>query len=481
MGSMMKRLLTWIRFTPRNLVLVCLSSLIVTSVWSQTDQDWEALFRQGVYLQDIRGEVAEALKVYESIAQGEHRNDELKAQALYRVIACSLQMHEDVEARDAFQSLQIGFPEQKRWIQAAISIVPDAFLHREIPWVDGERTLFRWINPQGQKVGYAIVSVSQVSKDNGVFWRLESRMIGNDLRRYVIDFEPDSLLPSYSFYQLRRFDPIEQEQYRALGIAADDESLARNTCDHEAAGLLLRQFPFQLGYRAETDLFKASEGGGIPTRVDVTMIETLELADGHTTGCYVVETNMEGEICRFWFENNKRKDLVKYSADGLSGEKLSVEKIGEEPSQEIRVGSSGLRMNCPTEWYPLADPDSEAAKKNAIVFLMPSLDVSFWIEETTELPDSDEAMDESFQQFCESNRYEMLSIRPLGASFSGIVPGGRLMTAAKQTGRTSRAIFRCVVKVDQRSFEAVGQCSEEQMEEWVPLFERAVASLRKGT
>ena len=462
------------------IALVWLFGLVV-SISAQTSEDWEAKFSQGVYLLDIRGEAAEALKVFEGIAQGDYRDNELKARAAYQVIACYLQMHQDAEARDAFQSLQFRFPDQKRWIQAAISIVPDSFLHREIPWIDGERTQYRWSNPQGSKVGYAVVAVSKVTKENGEFWRLESRMIGNDLRRYVIDFESESLLPSYSFYQLRRFDPIEQEKYRKLGLATDDESLARNTCDHEAVGLLLRQFPFQLGYRIESDLFKASEGGGIPTRVDVTTIETLELADGHTAGCYVVETNMEGETCRFWFENNKSKDLVRYATDGLSGEKVSIEKVGSEPSRDIQIGSSALLMTCPSEWYPLIEADSNAPGDDGVVFLMPSLDVSFWIEEVGTIANTGDDIDASFRQFCELNRYEKLSIRSLGASFSGIVPSGRLMTAERQTGRTRRAVFRCLAKVDQRTFEAVGQCGAEQAEEWFPLFERAVASLRKGT
>ena len=465
------KLRTWI-------VLACLLPHSVSFVCAQPDEDWEAEIKNGIYLQNVKGDTAEAVEIYERVLQEEHLGDVIKAEAAYRLMDCYLQMHQEGKAQQTFQMLQTQFPGQRIWLQAALSKVPDSFLHREIPWKEGEHTIYCWTNPRGEKVGVAVLAVSKVRKDDHVLWRLESRMIGDAYRQYIIEFEPDSLQPSYSFYQLRRFDPLEVRQLALLGVT-EDESLSVNSCDHEAVGMLLRQFPLQLGYRVEEDLFKASEGSGVPSRIEVLSIETLELPGGRKAACYAVEADVDGEPCRFWLENNPAKGLVKFRGDDLSGERVFSEVVGNEPFREFSLGPSGMRLSCPTEWFPIMKPCSDRSDKIGIVFLMPSLNVSFWIEETPNETVEEETAEKSFGQFCETNSYENLKVRKLGESLPGLSPKGLVMTAEKQAGREMRAVYRGRWIVNNRYFEATGLCNADQLEEWEPQFERVIASLRK--
>ena len=458
------------------MVLGCL--LVHSMSVAQSDEDWEAEIKNGIYLQNVKGDTAEAVEIYERVLQEEGVGHTIKAEAAYRLMDCYLQMHQDEKAQQAFLMLQTQFSGQRFWLQAASSRVPDSFFQREISWKEGEHTIYCWTNSKGEKVGAAVLTVSKVRKDDHVFWRLESRMIGDAYRQYIIDFEPDSLQPSYSFYQLRRFDPLEVGQLALLGIT-EDESLSVNSCDHEAVGMLLRQFPLQLGYRVEEDLFKASEGSGVPSRIEVLSIETLELPGGRKAACYTVEADIDGEPCRFWLENNSEKGLVKFRGDDLSGERVSSEVVGNEPLREFTLGPSGMRLSCPTAWFPVMKPCSSRSDKVGIVFLIPSLNVSFWIEETSGETIEEEAIEKLFEEFCETNSFEDPELRKLGESLPGLSPKGFVMTAEKQVGRETRTVFRSRWVVDNRYFEATGLCNADQLEEWEPQFERVITSMRK--
>lgn len=83
----------------------------VPVIFARLEDDWEVVITSGIYLQDIKGDTAKALEVFESVVLADRSERELKAQAVSRMIDCYLQMHQEELALDSFQLLQTRSPE----------------------------------------------------------------------------------------------------------------------------------------------------------------------------------------------------------------------------------------------------------------------------------------------------------------------------------------------------------------------------------
>lgn len=425
--------------------------------FEQMAEDLELRMQKGIYLQEIKDESEQALVLFESIVEQSPSGDYL-SQALYRIMVCELRMHRDDLARIAFRQLQTRFSEDNKWVQFAYSRVPGSFLKIDIPWDNGEQNIFQWINKEGRTIGYAGIWVYKIEEQGKHFWRLESRMVGHGYRHYRIDFEVDTMLPTYSYYRLRHSDSLEDD---LLGFGfSEDDSIQDNAWDHESIGFLLRQFPLELGYSSNSNLFKVSEGMRIPVEIEVTSLENINFQKGASLARFEVSLNLQGKLQKFWFENDAKRNLIKYQVNGVTGERIQYEHLGKPASvlRKVQFASHGFEF--PHNWILVDRSQLVTGKQTDMVFLHPDLNVSFWIGGSIVNDSSMETGQDvisALEQFCLQHDCEIKSIHKLKEPGQDVEIGAYVL-AETGSGLQQREVFRCLFVLDGEFFAATATC-----------------------
>ncbi len=92
------------------LLLTLLASIVVAKSAS-------VLLREGLYAEEVEGDLQAAIKVYQGVIDDENAQPNLKAQALYRQGMCYLKLKNDIDAKAAFNRLMTDHPDQTQLIE----------------------------------------------------------------------------------------------------------------------------------------------------------------------------------------------------------------------------------------------------------------------------------------------------------------------------------------------------------------------------
>ena len=94
-----------------------LAALLVTSI--AQGKSPSVLLQEGLYAEEIKGDLDAAIKIYEQIIAKPRNNKQLTAQAMYRLGMCHLKKQDDARARVVFEKLIDQFPNQLSLIEKA--------------------------------------------------------------------------------------------------------------------------------------------------------------------------------------------------------------------------------------------------------------------------------------------------------------------------------------------------------------------------
>ncbi|UCD53568.1 MAG: tetratricopeptide repeat protein [Phycisphaerales bacterium] len=93
------------------LLLLTLSSSTILA------QSASALLREGLYAEEVEGDLQAAIKVYQQVIEDESAQDSLVAQALYRQGMCYTKLKKELEAKAAFSKLVAQYGDQTQLIE----------------------------------------------------------------------------------------------------------------------------------------------------------------------------------------------------------------------------------------------------------------------------------------------------------------------------------------------------------------------------
>lgn len=373
----------------RALALGCLAILAAgTSRAASVPADLELTLEEAVYRLDLRGDAEGALSLLEEILDSPEAPPARAAEAAYHAVRAHLARHDEDRAQAVYRWLLEHHPGQAEWIAAATAEVPPRFLVKPVPWRAGERTAYRWTDPEGVVVGQSVVSIDQVELEGQRYWRLQTHILADGYRHYLVDFADGSLVPSHSTYRFRPFGEDELRALDAEGAAATRRRvLEHNPCDHEGVGYLLRQFTFRIGQSTPTALFRASESSEVEATLQVLGIEQATIA-GHPSGVHEVELHLGAQRERFWFRHDASRELVRFTADGVTGELAGTP---DAAAPVTRLGATPLTLRHPADWYALVDPFGARPGRVQIVFLLPRLEATLVLQLTPAERDAEEA------------------------------------------------------------------------------------------
>jgi len=91
------------------LLTLCTSSILAKSA--------SVLLREGLYAEEVEGDLKAAIEVYQQVIDDKNAQDSLVAQALYRQGMCHMKLQNDADAKAAFSKLMTDFSDQTQVIE----------------------------------------------------------------------------------------------------------------------------------------------------------------------------------------------------------------------------------------------------------------------------------------------------------------------------------------------------------------------------
>ncbi|MHC4396410.1 MAG: LamG-like jellyroll fold domain-containing protein [Planctomycetota bacterium] len=100
----------------RNITIIFLLAVCVLTSSAQ-GKSASALLQEGLYAEEIEGDMDKAISIYEQVIEKKTARDSHKAQALYRLGMCYLKTQNQQRAKAMFEKLVTEYPEQKTVIE----------------------------------------------------------------------------------------------------------------------------------------------------------------------------------------------------------------------------------------------------------------------------------------------------------------------------------------------------------------------------
>ena len=159
------------------------------------------MLEEAVYLQETKGDLSAAIEVYQEIVDSDLASRAKAAEAQYRLAVCHQTLGNAAGATKAFESLVEDYPNQTKWVDAALERLPKPFdpAALQVPWVDGEVILLEMRMPTGFRVGYSIYTTELVEFEGRKLWRLTNRVLQNVEIINMLEVDPETLKPVYGY------------------------------------------------------------------------------------------------------------------------------------------------------------------------------------------------------------------------------------------------------------------------------------------
>ena len=128
------------------LLIVCLISTTVTA------KPASVLLQEGLYAEEIDGDLDKAIKIYEQIIAEGQADEQTLAQAMYRLGMCNLKKQNEPRAKEIFERLIAGFPNQKAMIDKVKPLLEDIINHDPAALMPPETKIYIELGSPGRQI-----------------------------------------------------------------------------------------------------------------------------------------------------------------------------------------------------------------------------------------------------------------------------------------------------------------------------------------
>jgi len=371
------------------MILLAISTLLCTSsVWGDTVS---TLLEEGIYAEETKGNLDEAMTIYQKIIDENAGNSANIAEAYYRLGTCYLKTGDDLKAIEMFKELLTGFHEHEDIaFEARAQLAKLNALDEEdqivtplelgpAPWETGETCWYTFGTPAIKSLGKGILSIKDVTINGNDLWRIEYSVIipgegASTLNRTDVfkkDFKPFSGLvkgASGNFKVTFEKDYIQLDT-DSLGTKDTKEIPINNIVyDNIQFFYLKRQLPLNVGYSTSLSIFIPQTGNIMKVELRTTGIETVKVPAG-TFECYCVELVWDSEMkVKQWISTDDKRYLVRYDA-GAKGvmELEKIEQVSNDEPEVFNDSEFGISMSAPAGWHIVKSPITDRFKMIAVV------------------------------------------------------------------------------------------------------------------
>jgi tetratricopeptide (TPR) repeat protein len=353
------------------LVILWFLSVLISSssVWAE---NVSTLLEEGIYAEETKGDLDEAIKIYQKIINDNKSNIASIAKAYYRLGTCYLKTGDEAKAIEFYKKLMNSFPGQ-------IEVVNDAKMQlsklgalddgnkplelRPVPWEAGETCQYDIKTPAGAGAGKMFHSIKELRKDGNNLWRIENYysvpITGSQIYLRT-DVLKEGLIPISSIMKgsitTMGFDYMaiyEKDHIRITNTAKDKKDIPFEgiVYDITQAYEIIRRLPLTENYSTSYNTFNFQSGMIMNGQLTVTGRETVTVPAG-TFECYCLEGNFDSTIkAKMWISTDDKKNIVKLEKQGNTTEleKITHETDGEPV--EFNDNEFGISMIAPKGWH----------------------------------------------------------------------------------------------------------------------------------
>ena len=352
-------------------ILWLVSTLIFSSsVWGDTVS---TLLEEGIYAEETKGDLDEAMMIYQNIIDENAGNNADIAEAYYRLGTCYMKTGDDTKAIEMFKKLLTGFREHEEIASdARAQLVKLNALDEEdqtvtplelgpVPWETGETCWYNMGTPVIENLGKMILSIKDVTINGNDLWRMEDYVIipgegqSQFFRIDVLkkDFKPfSSLLKGVLGNKVKYGTDRIQLDIDSLGTKDKKEIPINNLVyDSNQVEYLIRLLPLNESYSTSLSIFNPAIGNIMKVELKTTGVETIKVPAG-TFECYCVEMVMDSVKIKIWVSTDYKRYLVKYDIGAQAVMELEkIEQVSKDEPEVFNDSESGISMSAPEGWY----------------------------------------------------------------------------------------------------------------------------------
>ncbi|HOX58093.1 MAG TPA: tetratricopeptide repeat protein [Candidatus Paceibacterota bacterium] len=360
------------RRTGATLLLLSLANPLPTALAAAAPSPAE-LLEQGLYSEQTKGDIDEAMKLYQQVVAEGKAGQAVAAQAQYRLGMCFHKKKNYAEATAAFERVVRDYPEQRDLVALASRYLTGATPLLRAPWVEGEEMQLDIKFPTGFKLGTVVYRINAGETNGQKLWRVSSRLFATTQQASRVEAEAETFKPLRAWWKVDLMGETEvaySDGQAEVRIAGKDGikkvNLAGVVYDNEEAAQLIRRLPLRSGYKTTLRIFSGLGGGNIiPLGVKVAGEEKVKVPAGEFD-CYKIELTPVNQT--FYYSADAHRYLVKFEAGGVVAELAQVtqRKAGEPVA--YKDAELGFGLTAPAEWvFHAAETDDEKDTTRVVV------------------------------------------------------------------------------------------------------------------
>ena len=378
----------------KSLIILLLFTILAfnSSAWGNTVS---TLLEEGIYAEETKGDLDEAMTIYQKIIDENAGNSANIAEAYYRLGTCYLKRGDDARAIEMFKELLTGFREQEEIAsEARAQLVKLNALEGSdqmdkpleigpAPWETGETSWYSVKASTGAEIGKRITTIKDAVIKGNDLWRIEhylaipieASQLFSRVDALKEDFTPVSGSLKgreggigYNNKAIYEKDHI-QFDIDSQGVKSKKEIPISNIVyDHDQLNMLLRRLPIKDNYSASFSFFMLHSGKVSKLQLRTMGQETIRVSAG-TFDCYYIELEIDSILkYKYWISADDRK----YGVKGESRIILELDKVAQVTTEEPEKFSDkefGITMSAPKGWHFIKS--SIVAKYKMILQVLP--------------------------------------------------------------------------------------------------------------
>ncbi len=336
------------------LLLLSTATLLAAAPAAWADSPSE-LMEQGIYSEETKGDLNNAVQLYQKVIAQAKADQALAAQAQYHLGLCYYKQKNYSDANAAFEKLVKDYPDQKDMVALARKYLAGAHALQAAPWTDGEDMRLDIKLAGGMKVGVADYWVTSGQTTNGQkIWRCNAHMaIGAMQSVSHVEVDADTFSPIHSVWKhslLGEVDTVYYSDHADLKTAGKDEvkkcDFAAPVIDNEEALEWMRRLPLADGYKIDQPVLASLGCNVVPITWEVSGPEKVQIPSG-TYDCYKVSLSINQT---FWYSTDANRRLIKFEGGGAIGELTGVTHHTPGEKAAYEDVTNNFSLTAPAGW-----------------------------------------------------------------------------------------------------------------------------------
>jgi TonB family protein len=365
-------------------LLVISILLFSSSLWGE---DVSTLLEKAIYAEETKGDLNEAMRIYQKIIDENAGNSAKIAEAYYRLGTCYQKTGDDSKAIDIFKKLLARFRKQEEIASAAKNQLAKLNALDEeqqinkplelgrVPWEAGETCQYNVKTPAGVSAGKVFHSVKELSKDGNDLWRTEDT-IAIPMYDSQIYLRSDALkegLNPVSSIMIKRGMAAMSSDYSALykkdhiqftNAEKDKKDIPVGDIayDSQQNWEIIRRLPLAENYSTSFNAFDLQSGKIMNIQLNITGKEIVTVPAG-TFECYSLKLDYDSIIkAKMWVSTDVNKYITKLDGKGYTIELEKITHVTVEEPVLFKDSGFGISMSAPHGWHFVKSSRNEPFK-----------------------------------------------------------------------------------------------------------------------